>query len=135
MRRRGFTLLEMMVALTLAALVALLAHQMFSGVLDASRRATEAQATLARQMNARRWLVEAFGAPQSYNLYTFAKHFQPSDLRLIFARAGNVLDRPEEFPGSRREQDDSAGAAGKEIISAAKIFFSQRGTGESKSFR
>src|SRR2546421_10354167 len=62
MRRSGFTLIEMMVALTLAALVALLAHRMFSGVLDASRRATEAQTALARKMNARRWLVEAFGA-------------------------------------------------------------------------
>jgi len=62
MRRSGFTLIEMMVALTLAALVALLAHRMFSGVLDASRRATEAQTTLAREMNARRWLIEAFGA-------------------------------------------------------------------------
>ncbi|TMD02343.1 MAG: prepilin-type N-terminal cleavage/methylation domain-containing protein [Chloroflexi bacterium] len=62
MRRNGFTLIEMMVALTVAAMVALLAHRMFSEVLDASRRAADAQDALARDMNARRWLMEAFGS-------------------------------------------------------------------------
>jgi prepilin-type N-terminal cleavage/methylation domain-containing protein len=62
MRRSGFTLIEVMVALALGALVALLAHRMFSGVLDASRRATAAQDALARERNSRRWLMEAFGS-------------------------------------------------------------------------
>ena len=35
-------------------------------------------------------LVEAFGSPQSYNLYTFARNFQPTDLRLIFAGPGTL---------------------------------------------
>jgi len=33
-------------------------------------------------------LVDAFGSPQAYNLYTFAKNFNPRDLRLIFAGNG-----------------------------------------------
>jgi len=33
-------------------------------------------------------LVDALGSPQSYNLYTFAQNFQPTDLRLIFAGPG-----------------------------------------------
>ena len=42
-------------------------------------------------------LVEAFGSPQSYNLYTFAKHFQPSDLRLIFAGPGTFWTDLKSF--------------------------------------
>jgi hypothetical protein len=41
--------------------------------------------------------VEAFGSPQSYNLYTFAKHFQPSDLRLIFAGPGTFWTDLKSF--------------------------------------
>jgi hypothetical protein len=33
-------------------------------------------------------LVDAFGSPQAYNLYTFAKGFEPKDLKLIFAGPG-----------------------------------------------
>ena len=61
------------------------------------------------------YLVEAFGAPQSYNLYTFAKHLQPSDLRLIFARAGNVLDRPEELRAGRGQYGDRADTGQKAL--------------------
>ncbi|MBI3328549.1 MAG: hypothetical protein HYZ81_17840 [Nitrospinae bacterium] len=49
---------------------------------DVERMKNEAEARGAEL------LVEAFGAPQSYNLYIFAKHFQPTDLRLIFAGPG-----------------------------------------------
>ena len=41
--------------------------------------------------------MEAFGSPQSYNLYTFAKHFQPSDLRLIFAGPGTFWTDLKSF--------------------------------------
>ena len=30
-------------------------------------------------------LIDAFGSPQAYNLYTFAQYFDPTELRLIFA--------------------------------------------------
>jgi len=62
MRRSGFTLIEVLVALALAALVALLAHRVFAAVLDGSRRVREAQAQLDHEANARRWLTAAFGS-------------------------------------------------------------------------
>src|SRR5690348_2187624 len=56
----GFTLIEVLVALTLAAVVLLLAHAVFSGVVDGSRRLVVAQENLDRETNARRWLAAAF---------------------------------------------------------------------------
>ncbi len=61
-RDRGFTLIEVLLALTLGALVVLLAHRIFTGVLDSVRRVAEARAGLDRDQNARRWLVEALGS-------------------------------------------------------------------------
>jgi hypothetical protein len=46
-----------------------------------------------------RLLVEAFGSPQAYNLYTFAERFQPESIRLFFAGDGTFwtdLSRFEE---------------------------------------
>ena len=62
MRRSGFTLIEVLVALTLAALVVMLAHRIFVAVTDGSQHLCEARARLDRQANARRWLVEAVGS-------------------------------------------------------------------------
>jgi hypothetical protein len=42
-------------------------------------------------------LIEAFGSPQSYNLYTFARNFQPLDLRLIFAGPGTLWTDLKSF--------------------------------------
>ena len=61
----GFTLIEVMVALTLSAMVVLLAHQIFSGVVDGVARLNEARARETRTANARRWLIEAFGSLQA----------------------------------------------------------------------
>ena len=58
----GFTLIEVMVALALSALVVLLAHRMLTGVADGATRLTEARRALDREANARRWLVAAFGS-------------------------------------------------------------------------
>jgi len=63
--RRGFTLIEVMIALTLSTLVALLAHQIFAGIVDGVGRLDAARATLDRTANARRWLIEAFGSLQA----------------------------------------------------------------------
>lgn len=63
--RRGFTLIEVMVALTLSAIVVLLAHRIFSGVVDGVARLDEARLRATRSANARRWLVEAFGSLQT----------------------------------------------------------------------
>jgi prepilin-type N-terminal cleavage/methylation domain-containing protein len=61
-RRDGFTLIELMVALAVGAVVVLLAHRLFVGVADGARRMDAARAALDRDMNARRWLAEAFGS-------------------------------------------------------------------------
>jgi prepilin-type N-terminal cleavage/methylation domain-containing protein len=63
--RRGFTLIEVMIALTLSSLVVLLAHQIFSGVVDGVGRLDAARADLARTANARRWLIDALGSLQA----------------------------------------------------------------------
>jgi hypothetical protein len=49
---------------------------------DVERLKKEAEAKGAKM------LIDAFGSPQAYNQYIFAKNFQPSDLRLIFAGPG-----------------------------------------------
>ena len=49
---------------------------------DVARMKNEAEAKGAKM------LVDAFGSPQAYNLYTFAKGFEPKDLKLIFAGPG-----------------------------------------------
>jgi uncharacterized membrane protein YqiK len=42
-------------------------------------------------------LVDAFGSPQSYNLYTFAKNFEPQDLKMIFAGPGTFWTDLKSF--------------------------------------
>jgi len=59
---RGFTLIEVMVALTLSALVVLLAHRIFTGVVDGAQRLEAARTALDRAGNARRALTELFGS-------------------------------------------------------------------------
>ncbi len=62
MSRRGFTLIEVMVALALSALVVLLAHRIFAGVVDGAQGLNAARSGLARDMNAHRALTEMFGS-------------------------------------------------------------------------
>ena len=61
-RQAGFTLLEVLVALTLGSLVVLLAHRLLVGVTDGAARLGAAREALDRDANARRWLVEALGS-------------------------------------------------------------------------
>jgi hypothetical protein len=42
-------------------------------------------------------LVDAFGTPQAYNLYTFAQNFAPTDLKLIFAGPGTFWTDLKSF--------------------------------------
>jgi prepilin-type N-terminal cleavage/methylation domain-containing protein len=58
----GFTLIEVLLAITLSAMVLLAAHRIFTGVVDGTRRLNEARAELDRAMNARRWLTAAVGS-------------------------------------------------------------------------
>jgi hypothetical protein len=72
---------------------------------DVERMKNEAEAKGAKM------LVDALGTPQAYNQYIFAKNFEPTDLRLIFAGPGTfwtdlktfeqvgaakIAERPEE---------------------------------------
>lgn len=59
---RGFTLIEVLVALTLASFVAVLGNRVFSGILDGSASVTEARSALDSQMNARRRLTGLIGS-------------------------------------------------------------------------
>ena len=58
--RRGFTLIEVLVALAIGALVVLLAHQLFATVVNRGRTLLAARESLDRTMNARRWLAATF---------------------------------------------------------------------------
>ena len=58
----GFTLMEVLLALTIGSLVVLLAHRLYTGVADGAARLIAARTTLDREANARRWLEYAFGA-------------------------------------------------------------------------
>jgi prepilin-type N-terminal cleavage/methylation domain-containing protein len=59
-RERGFTLIEVIVALTIGALVVLLAERLFATVGDGGRALVAARTALDREANARRWLAAAF---------------------------------------------------------------------------
>src|SRR5205823_3198355 len=72
--------------------------------LDAQRTQIlgKAEAEVARMKNdaeakGAKLLIEAFGNPQSYNLYIFAKSFEPQDLRLIFAGPGTFWTDLKSF--------------------------------------
>jgi prepilin-type N-terminal cleavage/methylation domain-containing protein len=56
----GFTLIEVVVALTIGALVVLVANQLFAAVAERGRTLITARTTLDRAANARRWLAAAF---------------------------------------------------------------------------
>ena len=58
----GFTLIEVLVALTLSGLVVLLAHRVFTGVVDGSARLQGARTALDHDANAHRALTEMFGS-------------------------------------------------------------------------
>ncbi len=62
MRRAGFTLIEVLVALVVASLVVLLAHRTYGEVAGLSGRIAEHRLAHDRAMNARRLLAAAFGS-------------------------------------------------------------------------
>jgi len=60
LKQRGFTLIELIVALTIGAVVVLLAHQLFAAVADRGKSLMAARTALDHTANARRWLDAAF---------------------------------------------------------------------------
>jgi hypothetical protein len=83
---------------------------------DVDRLKNEAEAKGAKL------LIDAFGSPQAYNSYIFAKNFQPTDLRLIFAGPGTfwtdlksfqeigATKMIEQSQEQQRQQRDPAGS-------------------------
>jgi prepilin-type N-terminal cleavage/methylation domain-containing protein len=61
-RRRGFTLIELVVALAISGLAVLLASRTLVGVADGAAQLATTRTALDRNMNGRRWLMEAFGS-------------------------------------------------------------------------
>jgi prepilin-type N-terminal cleavage/methylation domain-containing protein len=59
-RRRGFTLIEVLVAVVLSAVVALLAHQLFGAAVDGGRRLRDVRLGTDRRGNADQFLRAAF---------------------------------------------------------------------------
>jgi hypothetical protein len=58
---------------------------------DVERFKNEAEAKGAKL------LIDAFGSPQAYNQYIFAKNFEPTELRLIFAGPGTFWTDLKSF--------------------------------------
>lgn len=58
--RWGFTLIEVLIALTIGAVVVLLMHQLFAAVAVQGETLVAARTTLDRSANARRWLDATF---------------------------------------------------------------------------
>ncbi|MDH4131510.1 MAG: prepilin-type N-terminal cleavage/methylation domain-containing protein [Gemmatimonadota bacterium] len=56
----GFTLIEVLVAILVTGLVALIGHQLVAGALLATREAAVTRTALDRERNAHRWLAAAF---------------------------------------------------------------------------
>ena len=59
-RTGGFTLIEILVALTIGSVVVLVAHQLFAAVAQGGRLLATSRTALDRAANARRWLGAAF---------------------------------------------------------------------------
>jgi prepilin-type N-terminal cleavage/methylation domain-containing protein len=74
--RRGFTLLEVIVAVTIAGIVVLAARQLYTGVVDGATAARVARAALDRRMNGQRWLKAT--------LLSLAPPFDGSSDRMAF---------------------------------------------------
>lgn len=57
---RGFTLVEVLIALTIGSIIVLVTHLLFSHAVEASRRITDAGSRFDREQLAGRWLRSAF---------------------------------------------------------------------------
>lgn len=60
--RRGFTLIEVLLALAIGAMIVSVAYRLFAGTADGARRVQEARLALDRAHNARRLLVQLVGS-------------------------------------------------------------------------
>lgn len=69
--RGGFTLIEVLLALTLGAVTVLLAHAVFGAVAGGGRTLVMTRQRLDREMNARRWLAATFWSVETDSVARF----------------------------------------------------------------
>jgi prepilin-type N-terminal cleavage/methylation domain-containing protein len=87
--RGGFTLVELLVAVSLTGLAALLAARTWTGVMEGRAAASAAREALDRKVNAHRWLARAF---RSLEVDPSGGGFRGGPDELRFA---TWLERPE----------------------------------------
>lgn len=109
----GFTLLEVMVALAIGAMVLMMAHQLLAAVTEGSRRLEERVIHQDRMLNGRRWLRAALGSinapveslpfighPNELTLSASTLRgggwFAPQRLRLLVHEDSLLVERSEE---------------------------------------
>jgi len=61
-------------------------------------------------------MVDAFGSAQAYNMYTFAKSFEPKELRFIFAGPGTFWTDLKSFQEIGAGQVIQEATEGKKIV-------------------
>lgn len=118
---RGFTLIEVVVALAISGIVVLLAQRVFAAAGDASRELRAAREALDRETNARRWLQAAF-----LSLDVGGEGGGPFSGRPDRAEFGTWLQRPGGWMEQRRAVLEVAGGgfrahAGDEILLADSV--------------
>src|SRR6185436_13437260 len=79
------------IAAEMAALEAQTTQILGKAKADVERMKNEAEAKGAQMM------VQALGSPQAYNMYIFAKNFEPKDVRMIFAGEGTFWTDLKSF--------------------------------------
>jgi prepilin-type N-terminal cleavage/methylation domain-containing protein len=91
-RSRGFTLIEVIVALAIGALVLATGREVLGGALDGMRRLTEARRAQDAQANARRMLTTAIGSIDLHSEGAAAFRGLPSAIEFSawFDRSGSV---------------------------------------------
>lgn len=117
-RTAGFTLIEVVVALTIASSVVVAAHQIFTGVADGAAAVASERGHLDHHSNARRWLKATFLSLEppfegrvgrvSFVSWQLASGgwFEPqmievrlNDSRLVARHAGEVLTLADDVTG------------------------------------
>src|SRR5258706_10368092 len=118
-RRGGFTLIDLVVALAISSLVVLLAARALVGVAGGAAQLAAARPALDRNMNGRRWLIEAFG---SLEVGTSSGGFTGRADRVEFAASQRV---PQGWVETRpialsREGDSLVAIVGPQQLTIAR---------------
>lgn len=122
-RNDGFTLIEVLVALTIGSLVVLMVHQGFAGATDLAARLDAERRPHTERMESRAFLARAFG---SLEIGTRGTHgFEGLPDRVSFS-ADLGADGPTDLTvrvTARRLVVEQQGAAARTLDSADAIFF------------